>query len=108
MEKNVSGGINGPQPYPGLSADGQGDGDAVYADIFLPCVNRAPDIIRSYSETIDQAYGGGYIPNYGPNGSGAPLPNMTLGVGDHGWRGMANEPMPAQPVEHDPDGSDDY
>lgn len=111
LTQNVSGGMDGPQPYPknygsdiGTSTEFCGTVDVMQE--FLCETNEAPNVIRSYSETLDQAWAGPTDDNGVHQGSGAPLPDQTLGISRNGYRGMTDEPLPVRPPS--PDCDDDY
>lgn len=105
LRTNVSGGMVGLQPYPGAAQSSQADGVVDMHELFVDKVNCAPDVIRSYSETLEQGLVGPCYEdgNHTWHGSGAPLPDQTLGPSRNGYRGMADEPLPVRPPKPDCD-----
>lgn len=102
LNRNVSGGLNGPLPYPGTATASQADSHVSYAEEFLADMNRIADVQRSYGDSPG-AFDGPYIEGYGPTGSGDCLPDQTLGVDRQGYRGGTDEPLPVRPPAPDED-----
>lgn len=113
LRQNVSGGTVGLLTLP-ESVDtnsGTHNEPAGHVDVqywFIDKTTHAPDVQRSYSETLVQGISGPTFED-GNNthwGAGAPLPDQTLGPDRRGYRGMADEPLPQRPPA--PDCDDDF
>lgn len=93
---NPSCGIDGLQPYPGAAPDSEADGVVDMQTMFVNKATPATDVVRSYGETFIDAV----------MGWGARLEDWTLGANRNGFRGMADEPLPARPPIQNYDGNE--
>lgn len=107
IQGNVSGGLEGPIRFPEQAAHENGNSTVDCKTLFIDRVcEPAEDVQGSYSHTMEQAFRGPYVENYGPVGGGYCLPDQTLGPNRNGFRGMAEESLPIRPPA--PDWDNDY